>query len=230
MDAILELARRHQLKVIEDAAQAVGAKYKGKPVGSLGDIGCFSLHPLKNLNACGDAGILVTRDTAIAERVRLLRNHGHPNRDDCVEFSIVSRLDSLQAAILRVKLRYLNGVTRRRRENAGWYRNALKGCSQIRCPQDSDEEFSVYHTFIIQCERRDELKAHLETRGIGTAIHYPIPIHLMQVGRKMGFNHGMFPVAENLASCILSLPIYPELTREKIEFIADEIKSFYHHT
>lgn len=227
MDEILELARRHKLKVIEDAAQAVGAKYKGRPVGSLGDIGCFSLHPLKNLNACGDAGVLVTQDQEIAERVRLLRNHGHPNRDDCSEFSIVSRLDSIQAAILRVKMKGLEEVTARRRENAAWYCSALEGCAQLDCPQDAPEEFGVYHTFIIRCNRRDELKEYLQKQGIGTAIHYPKPIHLMEAGRKLGYHEGMFPMTEKLAARILSLPVYPELTRDQIEFVATAIKKFY---
>jgi dTDP-4-amino-4,6-dideoxygalactose transaminase len=227
MDEILMLARKHGLKVVEDAAQAVGAKYRGRPVGSMGDAGCFSLHPLKNLNACGDGGMLVTNDLALADRVRLLRNHGHPNRDDCVEFSIVSRLDSVQAAMLRVKLRYLPEVSRRRRENADCYREALAGCPGIRLPQDRAEEFSVYHTFIIECERRDELRSHLDKKGIGSVIHYPIPIHLMQVGRKLGFKPGMFPVAERLAGRILSLPIYPQITKDQILTISKEILAFY---
>jgi len=227
MDEILMLARKHGLKVVEDAAQAVGAKYRGRPVGSMGDAGCFSLHPLKNLNACGDGGMLVTNDLALADRVRLLRNHGHPNRDDCVEFSIVSRLDSVQAAMLRVKLRYLPEVTRRRRENADCYREALAGCPGIRLPQDRPEEFSVYHTFIIECERRDELRSHLDKKGIGSVIHYPIPIHLMQVGRKLGFKPGMFPVAERLAGRILSLPIYPQITKDQVLIISKEILAFY---
>jgi dTDP-4-amino-4,6-dideoxygalactose transaminase len=227
MDEILNIARRRGLRVVEDAAQAVGAKYRDRPVGSLGDIGCFSLHPLKNLNACGDGGMMVTNDPVLADRVRLLRNHGHPNRDDCVDFSIVSRLDSIQAAILRVKLPWLERITQRRRENANWYREALAGCMGVRCPQDRPEEFSVYHTFMIECDRRDELRAHLESKGIGSAIHYPVPIHLMQVGRKLGFKAGMFPVAERLAKRILSLPIYPQIDRNQVVAISKEITSFY---
>jgi dTDP-4-amino-4,6-dideoxygalactose transaminase len=227
MEEILNLAHRRGLRVVEDAAQAVGAKYRGRPVGSLGDVGCFSLHPLKNLNACGDGGMMVTNDPVLADRVRLLRNHGHPNRDDCVDFSMVSRLDSIQAAILRVKLPQLARITQRRRENANCYREALAGCMKVRCPQDRTEEFSVYHTFMIECDRRDELRSHLEGKGIGSAIHYPVPIHLMQVGRKLGFKAGMFPVAERLAKRILSLPIYPQITHNQILAISKEITSFY---
>ena len=227
MDEILALAAKHKLRVVEDAAQAVGAKYRGRPVGSIGDVGCFSLHPLKNLNACGDGGVLVTNNRALADRVRLLRNHGHPNRDDCVEFSLVSRLDSIQAAMLRVKLRRLDEVTRRRRENAAWYREALAACPAVSCPVDRPEEFSVYHTFIIQSDRRDALRAHLESRGIGSVVHYPIPIHLMQVGRKLGFGPGMYPMAERLAGRILSLPIYPQITKDQIFTISKEIISFF---
>jgi dTDP-4-amino-4,6-dideoxygalactose transaminase len=140
---------------------------------------------------------------------------------------MVSRLDSVQAAMLRVKLRHLDEVTRRRRENAGWYREALVGCPGLRCPQDRPEEFSVYHTFVVQCDRRDELRKHLESKGIGSVIHYPIPIHLMQVGRKLGFQPGMFPVTERLAGRILSLPIYPQITKDQILMISREILDFY---
>jgi dTDP-4-amino-4,6-dideoxygalactose transaminase len=227
MDEVLDICKRHNLKIVEDAAQAVGAKYKGKPVGSFGDVGCFSLHPLKNLNACGDAGILVTKDKRIADRARLLRNHGHSSRDNCVEFSMVSRLDSLQAAILRVKLRHLDVVTSRRRENANFYFEKLRSCPYIRLPVDSPEEFSVYHTFVIQAERRNELKGFLEAQGMATAIHYPIPIHLMEVGRNLGFHPGMLPNTERLASVILSLPIYPELGKDELTFISEKILEFY---
>ena len=227
MNQILDVAKRHGLKVIEDAAQAVGARYNGLPVGSIGDAGCFSLHPLKNLNACGDGGILVTRNQELADRARLLRNHGHSGRDDCLEFSVVSRLDSLQAAILRVKLKYLPEITGQRRENAGLYRTLLGDCPGVACPGDLPEEFAVYHTFVIQAERRDELKACLEGHGIGTAVHYPVPIHLMTAGKKLGFHRGMFPNTERLATRILSLPIYPELSKDDIRFIAEKIRRFY---
>jgi dTDP-4-amino-4,6-dideoxygalactose transaminase len=227
MPELLALARQHGLEVIEDAAQAVGAKLGGQPVGTFGRVGCFSLHPLKNLNACGDGGMLVTNDDAVAQRARLLRNHGQPNRNDCAEFSMVSRLDSIQAAILRVKLRHLDEVTARRRANAEQYRRRLSGCSGIQCPVEAPGEFCVYHTFVAQVDRRDELVGHLEKAGIGTAIHYPVPIHLMAVGRRLGHRPGDFPVCERLAGRILSLPIYPELSDAQIAEVAQAILDFY---
>lgn len=227
MDEIMAVAKRHGLRVIEDAAQAVGARLRERPVGSIGDVGCFSLHPLKNLGACGDAGVAVTRDKAVNERIRLLRNHGHTSRDDCSEFSMVSRLDSVQAAMLRTKLRKLDSVTARRRENAAWYREALAGCPQVLCPDERAGEFAVYHTFIVRAQKRDQLAAHLTSHGIGCAVHYPVPIHLMEVGRKLGFRAGMFPIAESLAGRILSLPIYPELTKDDVMRIAGCTREFY---
>jgi dTDP-4-amino-4,6-dideoxygalactose transaminase len=227
MKELLAVAQQHKLEVIEDAAQAVGAKLDGKPVGTFGRIGGFSLHPLKNLNACGDGGMLVTNDDGIAQRTRLFRNHGQPNRDDCTEFSMVSRLDSVQAAILRVKLRHLEQVTAQRIANAEYYRRRLNGCPRIHCPTDAPGEYCVYHTFVVQADKRDELKRHLENSGIGTAIHYPVPIHLMTVGRRLGHKPGDFPVTERLAGRILSLPVYPELTSDQLDEVADAILGFY---
>ena len=227
MKELSAVARRHHVEVIEDAAQAVGATLDGKPVGSLSRIGCFSLHPLKNLNACGDGGVLVTDDEQVYQRARLLRNHGQPNRNDCVEFSIVSRLDSIQAALLRVKLRHLPEVTARRRANAEQYRRRLAHCPRLQCPADGPGEFCVYHTFVAQVDKREQLVQHLEKAGIGTAIHYPTPIHLMEVGRRMGHQEGEFPVCERLAKRILSLPIYPELSAAQIDEIAEVILDFY---
>src|ERR1043166_92012 len=227
MKELLAVGKKQGIPVIEDAAQAVGAKLDGKPVGGLGKIGCFSLHPLKNLNACGDAGMLVTDDDAIAQRTRLLRNHGQPSRDDCLEFSMVSRLDSVQAARLRVKLRDLDEITARRRANAEHYRKRFAGCSRLKCPADGPGEFCVYHTFVVLADKRDQLRQHLEKAGIGSAIHYPVPIHLMTVGRNMGHKPGEFPVTEKLAERILSLPIYPELTTAQLDEVANSILEFY---
>ena len=227
MKELMAIARQHKLEIIEDAAQAVGAKLNGKPVGTFGRIGCFSLHPLKNLNACGDGGMMVTNDDQINQRMRLLRNHGQPSREECTEFSLVSRLDSIQAAILRVKLPRLSEINVRRRALAEQYRRRLANCAALRCPTDGPGEECVYHTFIVQADKRDALRAHLEARGIGTAIHYPVPTHLMQVGRRLGHREGDFPVTERLAARILSLPIYPELTQAQVDEVADAILAFY---
>lgn len=227
MAEILRIARRHGLRVIEDAAQAAGANYRGKPVGSWGDLGCFSFHPLKNLNACGDAGAVVTSNASWAKKLKILRNHGHPHRDDCLEFSLNSRLDGLQAEILRIKLRSLGAVTRRRKRNAALYQSLLAGCPQVDCPQDEPGMESVYHTFVIQCEKRDHLRKHLARKGIGTAVHYPVPIHLMKVGKKLGFKKGAFPETEHLTKRILSLPIHQDLSERQIRAVALEILRFY---
>ena len=153
MKELLAVAKAHHLEVIEDAAQAVGARLDGRPVGTFGRMGCFSLHPLKNLNACGDGGMLVTNEESLDQRARLLRNHGQPNRNDCLEFSMVSRLDSVQAAMLRVKLRHLAEVTNRRRANAEHYRRRLSGCARLQCPAEAAGVYCVYHTFIVQADQ-----------------------------------------------------------------------------
>jgi dTDP-4-amino-4,6-dideoxygalactose transaminase len=225
MDRICEVAARHGLHVLEDAAQAVGAQYGGRPVGSFGEIGCFSLHPLKTLNACGDAGVLTTSRPDLYERLTHLRNIGLRNRDDAIEWSGNSRLDTLQAAILLVKLKYLHEWTARRRENAAFYQGKLKDV--VRVPVDAPGECAVYHTFVIQAERRDALKAHIERLGVGSAIHYPIPIHLTTIGRSLGYGAREFPVTERLAGEILSLPIHQDLSRDELAHVAEAVIHFY---
>jgi dTDP-4-amino-4,6-dideoxygalactose transaminase len=227
MDSILEIARQYRLFVIEDSAQAVAAEYRGKKVGSLGDFGCFSLHPLKTLNACGDGGVITTNNLEWCERLRVLRNIGLRTRDDCQVWSGNSRLDSLQAAILSAKLPHLREWTEGRRRNAFFYQQNLSGLSQIRVPKDGDHEYAVYHTFVIQAERRDELKNYLALQGIGTAVHYPVPIHLTEAARALGYARNSFPVTEFLADRILSLPVYPELTSADLNYVVDRIQAFY---
>jgi dTDP-4-amino-4,6-dideoxygalactose transaminase len=226
MDPIMEIARKHKLWVIEDAAQAVAAEYKGSRVGSFGDAGCFSLHPLKTLNACGDGGMVVTRNSELAEKLRLLRNLGLQTRENAVLWSSNSRLDTLQAAMLLVKLKYLDQWTRRRRAIAHFYQEKLRGLAGVQTPVDAPHEYAVYHTFIIQAARRDALKQHLATQGIGSAVHYAVPIHLQQAAKDLGYRRGDFPVTERQAARILSLPVYPELSEENLETVADAIRVF----
>ncbi|MFQ6027618.1 MAG: DegT/DnrJ/EryC1/StrS family aminotransferase [Dehalococcoidia bacterium] len=227
MGPIMELAKAHNLYVIEDCAQAVAAEYKGQRVGSFGTVGCFSLHPLKTLNACGDGGMLTTNDPGLYEQFKTLRNIGLKNRDECVAWSHNSRLDTLQAAILLVKLQHLEPWTEQRRNNACAYRSLLAGLSWVQTPADQEYERAVYHTFVIQADRRDQLRAYLAERGIGSAVHYPIPIHLQETAASLGYPPGSFPVAERQAGRILSLPVYPELTPSQIEYVADSLRSFY---
>lgn len=227
MDPILAVARKHGLFIVEDCAQAIAAEYRGRRVGSFGAVGCFSLHPLKTLNACGDGGAAVTDDAALRDKIVLMRNLGLQSRENCTVWSSNSRLDTMQAAMLLVKLKHLDAWTDGRRRNAAFYQQALAGIPGLRAPKDQAHEKAVYHTFIVQAERRDALKAFLAARGIDTAIHYPRPIHLQDAAAPLGKPHGSFPAAEAQAERILSLPVYPELTREQLEWVAASIREFY---
>jgi dTDP-4-amino-4,6-dideoxygalactose transaminase len=227
MHPIMEIAQRHGLHVVEDCAQAVGAKYKGQDVGSFGVIGCFSLHPLKTLSACGDGGILTTDDPDLCRQFGLLRNHGLKTREDCITWSHNSRLDTLQAAMLLVKMKYLDEWTENRRTNALYYQKHLAQIEQIELPQDQSYELAVYHTFIIQSDRRDALKAHLAEDGIGTVISYPTPIHLQPAAADMPYGPGSFPVVERQADRMLNLPIYSELEETQLEHVVDSIQRFF---
>lgn len=227
MDAICEIAGIHGLHVVEDCAQAVLAEYGGRRVGSFGAAGCYSLHPLKTLSACGDGGVVVTDDAGTHDRLRLLRNLGLQSRDDCVCWTHNSRLDNLQAAILLVKMQYLEAWTSKRRAHADHYRRRLRGLAGVRVPVDRETEQSVYHTFVIQVDHgRDELAKFLAARGIGTAVHYPRPIHLQTVAKDLGYGEGSFPVAERQAAHILSLPVYPELTESELDAVAQGVREF----
>ncbi len=226
MNPIMELAERHGLKVIEDAAQSFGSKYDGRVAGAIGHAGCFSAHPLKNLNAAGDAGILVTDDEDLAQRVRRLANHGLIDRDRSVEFGRVSRMDTLQAQILLMRLKNLPSVIERRRNNVEIYR-ALLDPDHVFAPPCRDIEFNTFHTFVVQVDRRDDLKAALTEAGIGSAIHYPIPIHLQKAAVDLGHKKGDFPVTERQANRILSLPIHQFLSADDIAYVAETINRFY---
>ncbi len=225
MAPIMELARRHGLKVIEDAAQAIGAEYRGRRTGNLGDAGCFSAHPLKTLNACGDAGFLTTNDEDVYRKVSQLRNIGLKNRNESELWGYNSRLDSLQAAILSVKLKYLEAWTRARIANARRYSEGLGGV--VKLPVLRPDERAVFHTFVVQAERRDELQQFLEANGVGTKIHYPIPIHLQPAAAQYGYRRGDFPVTERCAGQILSLPVYQGLSDEALDYVVTKVKEFY---
>lgn len=225
MEPIMALAERHALLVIEDAAQAIGSRYRDRPSGSIGHLGCFSTHPLKNLNAAGDGGLLVTDDQALAERVRRLRNHGLVDRETADEWGRVSRMDTLQAVLLLHRLDGLGAVIERRRAHAKTYRAALDE-RRVFVPPCRDIEFNTFHTLVIQVERRDALKRHLAARGVETAVHYPRPIHLQPAARELGYREGDFPVAEGQARRILSLPIHQFLDSGDIRYVAEAIDGF----
>lgn len=216
MDPIMEIARRHGLAALEDAAQAHGASYKGRRVGSIGHVSCFSFYPTKNLGAYGDGGAVVTDDPHLAERVRRLRQYGWEKQYYSATRGVNSRLDELQAAILRAKLRHLEAWNARRRQIAARY-NALLGGSPLVLPAEAPDAVHVYHLYVVRSERRDALREGLRRAGVGTAIHYPLPAHLQEAYRDLGWRPGSLPVTERLAGEVLSLPMFPELTDEEIE-------------
>ncbi|MGH7290023.1 MAG: DegT/DnrJ/EryC1/StrS family aminotransferase [Myxococcota bacterium] len=225
MERIQEIAARHQLDVIEDAAQAVGAERGGRRVGSFGDAACFSLHPLKNLAACGDGGVITTQDAALADWLVRARNHGLRSRDECALWSVNSRLDTLHAAMLLVKLEHLETWTKARREHAAFYHDALADVVEV--PREAPGETCVYHTYVIQSDDRDALRARLAQRGVETRIHYPIPIHRQPAAAGLGLPEGAFPVAERQAGRILSLPVFPTLTSTEREHVARCVRDFH---
>lgn len=225
MDSIMALAREHGLLVIEDAAQSIGSTYRGRAAGSFGNVGCFSTHPLKNLGALGDGGFITTDSREIAASVRLMRNHGLVDRNTVAGFGFVSRMDNVQAAILEYRLERLDQIIQRRRLNARHYREFLNP-SRVFIPPDRQIEFNTYHTFVIQTDQRDVLQRTLGEQGIGTAIHYPIPIHLQPAAATLGYKRGDFPAAERQAERILSLPINQSLTVEQIRIVANAINGF----
>ena len=225
MEAIMDIAKRNNLVVIEDAAQAIGSQYKGQMSGSIGDIGCFSTHPLKNLNACGDAGFLTTNDENIYNQSKILRNHGIVNRNIVNHFGTVSRMDNLQAAILNYRLGNLEHVTQKRRSNAEVYFDEIN-MADIYIPEEKTYEYNTYHTFVVQTAHRDKLKEYLFSNGIDTAIHYPIPIHLQPASKKLGYKVGDFPITEKQSKEILTLPVNQYLTKDELERVICIVNEF----
>ena len=227
MDSILAIANRHGVPVIEDAAQAIGARYHGKPVGSMGTFGCFSFYPSKNLGGAGDGGLITTNDRALADKLILLRVHGSKNKYEYPIIGVNSRLDALQAAILRVKLRYLDSWTDGRRDNAERYRNlfaqhGLGTCvGAPSCPSGSTH---VYNQFTIRVGQRDQMKAQLQQRGIPTEIYYPHPLHLQPAFSFLGYRPGSLPQSEKASAEVLSLPIYPELGDHQLEAVVTALR------
>jgi len=222
LNPIFDLARRKNLFVIEDAAQAHGAEYKGRRVGALGDIGCFSFYPSKNLGAYGEAGAVVTNDEEVAHRVRMLRDHGSEQkyRHEIIGYNF--RLEGIQAAVLNVKLRHLDAWNDARRAHAARYRELLRDTNLI-LPTEMSYAHHVYHVFAVQSAARDDLQAKLTQAGIQTNIHYPIPIHLQPAYASLGYRRGDFPEAERQCDRVLSLPMFAELTDEQIQSVANTI-------
>jgi dTDP-4-amino-4,6-dideoxygalactose transaminase len=227
MQPLLDLAGRHGLDVIEDAAQAHGTLYDGRPCGSLGRLACFSFYPGKNLGAYGDGGMVTTSDPDVVDRLRLLRNYGERAKYDHVVKGVNSRLDGLQAAFLSVKLPHLPHWNEARLQHADAYAAALEGVGDLALQQRSESSTHVYHLFIVETQHRDALRDHLRDRGIQTGIHYPIPIHLQEAYQDLGLKAGSFPQTERLARQSLTLPMFPELSTEHIGRVATATRDFF---
>lgn len=227
MGPIKRVASKYGLKIIEDACQAHGATYDDRRTGSLGDVAAFSFYYSKNLGAYGEGGIITTKNRAIATHMQMLRNHGSSQRYYHTYYGTNSRLDEIQAAILRVKLPYLEQWSTRRRALALEYSQRLKDIPEVQTPVEREGSSHVYHLYVIQVPDRDDLQAWLKRHGVQTGIHYPVPIHLQPACAHMGYSEGSFPVAEAAADRILSLPIYPELAIEDVAYICQTIKDYY---
>jgi len=227
MDRILEIAKKYNLYVIEDACQAFGAEYNGKKAGTIGDVGCFSFFPTKNLGGFGDGGLIVTNDDKVAERARMLRQHGSKKKyyNELIGFN--SRLDEIQAAILLVKLKYIDDWNKRRYQIAQRYDQGLK-LNGLLTPAKTNnyERGHIYHLYVLQHEKRDELIEYLSQKGIATGIYYPVPLHLTKALQFLGYKEGDFKVAEEVSKKSFAIPMFPELTDEEIEFIISSINEF----
>ncbi len=226
MDPLLAIASRHGLKVIEDACQAHGATYKGRRAGSLGDAAAFSFYYSKNLGALGEGGFITTSDPEIYRKARMIRDHGSERRYYHNLIGINGRLDEIQAVVLRAKLPYLPEYNRLRREHAQSYTRLLAGLP-VATPVECPENEHIYHMYVIRTPRRDDLQAWLKEQGVGTGIHYPVPIHLQKAMAFSGYHTGDFPVTEKAVGEILSLPMYAELSEDQISYVADAIKAFF---
>lgn len=226
MDRVNAIARKHGLKVIEDAAQAHGAKYKGQTVGKLSDAAAFSFYPGKNLGALGDGGAVVTDNAEIAKKVRTLGNYGSDYKYHHIYKGTNSRLDEMQAAFLRVKLKKLDIWNSARREIAEKYFNGIKNPLIVLPPKNEKDFEHIYHVFVIRCEKRDELEKHLAEKGIGTVKHYPIPMHLQGAYSDLGLKEGDLPIAEKISKTVLSLPMFYGMTEEQINYVIDAVNSF----
>jgi dTDP-4-amino-4,6-dideoxygalactose transaminase len=220
MDPILEIARRRGVAVVEDACQAHGAEYKGQRAGSMGDAGCFSFYPGKNLGAFGEAGAVVTKDPGLKRRIEVLRDHGQGQKYHHEVIGWNGRMDGIQGAVLRVKLRHLDHSNERRRKHAARYCELLQGVEGISLPVEACDRKHVYHLFAARSAGRDRIIETLKGQGIHCGIHYPVPVHLQQAYRDLGLEKGSFPVAERCAEEFLSLPMFPDLTGEQIELVA----------
>ena len=227
MDAIQKIANKYNLAVVSDACHAINAKYKGRASGGLGNVSCFSFHPLKNLNVWGDGGIVATDSDQIADRLRLIRNHGLAGRDECRVFAYNSRLDTIQAVVARHLMAKIEHITNSRVRNAQFFDEQIASIPQIMVPARDPDVFQVFHIYSILCKRRDELQKYLIANGVDAKVHYPTPMHLQPAASFLNHKPGDFPVAEQLARETLSLPVHEFITREQLVHVVNLIKAFY---
>ncbi len=226
MEPLMAIASKHKLAVIEDACQSIGAKYKGKDAGTFGDAGCFSFFPSKNLGCFGDGGLVSTNRSALHERLKGLRVHGGQVQYQHLEVGLNARIDALQAAVVSVKLPFLKSWTEGRRQNAAIYNDMFSGNKNIVTPIEKPDCYHIYNQYVIRVKNRDALKAHLGEKEIGCSVYYPLSLHQQKCFASLGYKKGDFPESENAADTTLALPIYPELKREQIEFVARTINEF----
>ncbi len=227
MREVMDFAQRHRLHVIEDAAQAIGATQNGRPAGSIGHVGCYSFFPSKNLGGAGDGGLITTQDPALADRLLQCRNHGAQKKYFHEHVGGNFRLDTLQAAYLLIKLPHLERWHEARRKNARRYDQLLADVPEVVTPTVAPGNQSIFNQYVIRTPRRDELQAHLQDHGVGTAIYYPLPLHLQKCFAPMGHREGDFPHSERASRETLAIPIYPELTDEQLVYVAQQIKAFF---
>jgi len=230
MDPILEIAQKNGIAVIEDACQAHGANYDiGRKAGSMGAVGCFSFYPGKNLGAFGVGGAITTENEAVAQKIRMIRDHGQHKKyfHDLEGYN--GRLDAIQAGVLRIKLKRLGRWNKLRRKNAAYYHDLLSEIPSVTLLTEAEFAESVYHLYVILVDDRDGLQKFLDSKGIATGLHYPLPLHLQKAYSDLGYNKGDFPITENIAGRLLSLPMFPELTRNQIRYVCDKIKEYIHH-
>ncbi|MGE4285807.1 MAG: DegT/DnrJ/EryC1/StrS family aminotransferase [Phycisphaerae bacterium] len=227
MEPIMSLAAQYGFAVIEDSAQSIGAEQGGRKSGSIGDYGCFSFYPTKNLGAFGDGGMITTNDAELDRLCRMIRNHGQNAQYEYERLGGNFRLDGIQGAVLSVKLKHLKSWEARRRANAAIYDRMLAGVAEVSTPVIEEGNYSVYNQYTIKAERRDELKAHLTAKGIGCAVYYPYPLHLQKCFASLGWKEGSLPVTERICTQVLSLPISSELEAGQVEYVAEAIKEFY---
>ncbi len=223
MDKIMDIAKHHNLKVVEDCCQAIGAEYNGQKVGSFGDFGCFSFYPTKNLGGMGDGGMITCNDENLYNRVIALRNHGGAIRYYHDELGVNSRLDEIQAAILRVKMPYINEWNEKRRENAYRYNEMFSKYPEILTPKEADNSYCVYHQYTIRIENRDEVHKLLQEKGIGAMIYYPVPLHLQKLHKELGYKEGDLPLTEKDTKLVMSLPMFPEITPEEQQTVVNTV-------